>query len=363
MIPSADEPPPGTSSSKGGNLPPFMKAMVLPRIVSVNQCNTPLELVELPIPQPNSCEVLIRVLTCGVCHTELDEIEGRTAPPTLPVILGHEVVGRIARAGSAVEKLKVGDRVGVGWIHSSSGSKDENLSDAFRATGRDVNGGYAEYLTVSENYAYPIPEQFSDLHAAPLLCAGAIGYRALKLTNLQNGDRIGLTGFGGSAHIVLQLVHHQFPQTEVFVFARDAAVRQFALKMGAVWAGNTTDHSPERLDAIIDTTPAWKPVVEALANLRPGGRLVINAIRKESEDQSSLLDLSYHKHLWMEREIKTVANITRHDILEFLPIAAQIPIRPKVTAYRLEDANKALVDLKRGRVQGAKVLVMGKTTS
>jgi propanol-preferring alcohol dehydrogenase len=257
-----------------------------------------------------------------------------------------------------VTKLSNGQRVGVGWIHSSSGDRDENLSPEFKATGRDVNGGYAEYITVPETYAYPIPANFSDAEAAPLLCAGAVGYRALKLTGLKNGQRLGLTGFGGSAHLVLQVARHRFPNSEVFVFVRDQTARDFALNLGAIWAGDTAGRAPEPLDVIIDTTPAWRPVVEALANLRPGGRLVINAIRKEDHDKDSLLKVSYHDHLWMEREIKTVANVTHFDIQEFLPLAAEIPIRPEVMTYRLEDANRALVELKRGGVKGAKVLLI-----
>jgi len=332
--------------------------MVLSKIASLGEVDAPLELVDLPVPEPLPGEVLLKVSACGVCHTELDEIEGRAPPPKLPVVLGHEVVGRVERLGKAVTKLKPGDRVGVGWIHSSTGEKDENLSPEFRGTGRDVNGGYAEFMTVAEDYAYPIPDAFSDAQAAPLLCAGAIGYRALRLTNLEDGERLGLTGFGGSAHLVLQMVHHRFPNTRVFVFARDPMEREFAKELGAVWAGDTAEPSPEKLHAVIDTTPAWKPVVEALANLQPGGRLVINAIRKEAIDKEYLLNLSYQDHLWLEREIKTVANITRHDIEEFLPLAAEIPIQPEVTTYRLEEANRALMELKRGRIKGAKVLVM-----
>ena len=191
-----------------------------------------------------------------------------------------------------------------------------------------------------------------------MLCAGAIGYRALNLSNIEDGQPLGLTGFGASAHLVLQLARHRFPNSPVFVFARDADARQFALRLGAVWAGDTTDRAPEALHAIIDTTPVWKPVIEALANLRPGGRLVINAIRKENVDKQELLRVSYHEHLWMEREIKSVANITHFDIAEFLPLAGEIPIRPKVTTYPLEEANKALMELKRGRVKGAKVLLI-----
>jgi alcohol dehydrogenase, propanol-preferring len=336
----------------------LMRAMVLPKIVALQESAAPLECRDLPDPQPQPGEVRLRVAACGVCHTELDEIEGRTPPPNLPVVLGHEVVGYVEQLGKGVTKRKEGERVGVGWIHSSTGEVDENLSSAFRATGRDVNGGYAEFMTVPEDYAYPIPAAFSDVEAAPLLCAGAVGYRAVKLTGLKDGQRLGLTGFGGSAHLVLQLARHQFPNSPVYVFARDPAARDFALHLGAAWAGDTVDRAPEPLHAIIDTTPAWAPVVEALANLAPGGRLVVNAIRKEDTDKNWLLNLSYQDHLWMEREIKTVANVTHYDIKEFLPLAAEIPIRPRVTTYRLEQANRALHELKHGPVQGAKVLLV-----
>lgn len=335
-----------------------MRAMLLRRIVSLDDVDKPLEPADVPQPEPGRKEVLVRVAACGVCHTELDEIEGRTAPPQLPVVPGHEIVGRVAALGEGVTKWKTGDRVGIGWIHHSTGADDENLSPEFRATGRDVDGGYAEFVTVPEDYAFPIPDAFSDAQAAPLLCAGAIGYRSLRLTNLRDGEPLGLTGFGASAHLVLQLVKHKFPNSPVHVFARDPEARKFALELGAVWAGDTADRSPEKLQAVIDTTPAWKPVVEALANLRPGGRLVINAIRKEAGDQSYLQYLSYHEHLWMEREIKSVANITGRDIAEFLPLAAEAGIQPRVETYPLGEANRALLDLKRGRIRGAKVLVM-----
>lgn len=335
-----------------------MKAMILGRTCSLNECGEPLDCVDLPVPEPKDGEVLLRVAACGVCHTELDEIEGRTPPPSFPIVPGHEVVARVERCGRGVMKLSEGQRVGVGWIHSSSGEEFENLSPEFRATGRDVNGGYAEFMTVPENYAYPIPEVYSDVEAAPLLCAGAVGYRALKLANLRDGQRLGLTGFGGSAHIVLQLARHRYPNSPVSIFARDPAARQFAMQLGADWAGDTTDRPPEPLDAIIDTTPVWKPIVEALACLAPNGRLVVNAIRKENHDIQELTRLSYHEHLWMEREIKTVANVTQFDIREFLPLAAEIPIRPEVETYPLESANQALVDLKRKPVRGAKVLVV-----
>jgi propanol-preferring alcohol dehydrogenase len=333
-----------------------MRAMVLRRTIELSETEAPLDLVELPMAEPREGEVRIKVAACGVCHTELDEIEGRTPPPHLPVVLGHEVVGHVDALGRGATKLHEGQRVGVGWIHSSSGEVDENLSPAFRATGRDVNGGYAEYITVPEDYAYPIPENFTDAEAAPLLCAGAVGYRALRLTGMQDGQQLGLMGFGGSAHIVLQVARHLFPSSSIFVFARDDVARTFARQLGAAWAGDIADRAPELLHAIIDTTPAWRPIIESLANLRPGGRLVINAIRKEDGDKNCLQTLNYQDHLWMEREIKTVANVTHHDIREFLPLAAEIPIRPEVTTYPLDEANRALVELKRGGVKGAKVL-------
>lgn len=336
-----------------------MKAMVISRILSLTEGSEPLEAVTLPDPEPGPGEIRIQVSACGVCHTELDEIEGRTPPPHLPVVPGHEVIGRVDRLGAGATHFRVGDRVGVGWIHSSSGAPDENLSPAFRATGRDANGGYAELMTVPEDYAYPIPKVFSDLEAAPLLCAGAVGYRSLKLTGIEDGQTLGLTGFGGSAHLVLQLCRHLFPGTRVFVFARDPEARAFALRLGAVWAGETRERAPVRLDAIIDTTPAWLPVVEALANLRPGGRLVINAIRKEEGDKDALLGLSYAEHLWQEKEIKSVANVTHGDIADFLPLAAAVPLRPEVRTYRLVEANRALIELKRNPVRGSKVLVIG----
>ncbi len=336
----------------------FMRAMILPRLAALAEVDSPLELIDIPILTPNKGEILIRVAACGVCHTELDEIEGRTPPPKLPIVLGHEVVGYVESLGQGVTKHRLGERVGVGWIHFSSGQRDENLSPEFRATGRDVNGGYAEYLTVHEDYAYPIPDVFSDETAAPLLCAGAVGYRALKLADLHDGDRLGLTGFGGSAHLVLQMAKHLFPKTDVFIFARDPAAREFAKTLGAAWVGDTTETAPEALHAIIDTTPAWKPVVEAMRNLLPGGRLVINAIRKEECDKDELLNLSYHNHLWMEREIKTVANVTHFDIAEFLQLAGAIPLNPEIQLYPLEDANRALQELKHGPVKGAKVLTM-----
>jgi len=339
-----------------------MKAMVLNRLCNLEKNKTPLKLADLPDPVPGEKEILMKVLTCGVCHTELDEIEGRTPPPRLPVILGHQVVGRVEGTGPQARTYNIGDRVGVAWIYSACGqckfcrAGNENLCDEFKATGRDADGGYAEYMTVLEDFAFPIPSIFSDLEAAPLLCAGAIGYRSLRLTGLTDGQNLGLTGFGASAHLVLKMVKHRYPNAKVFVFARSERERDFSKELGAVWAGDTAKESPERLDCIIDTTPAWKPIVEALKNLEPGGRLVINAIRKEEIDKDYLRRLDYPAHLWLEKEIKSVANVSRRDVREFLELAAEIPIQPEVQKFPLEEANQALVELKTRKIRGAKVL-------
>jgi propanol-preferring alcohol dehydrogenase len=339
-----------------------MRAMVLPAIGALQENPEPLTLADLPVPQPAGGEVLIRVAVCGVCHTELDEIEGRLPPPQLPVVLGHQVVGRIEGLGERVTGLEAGERVGVAWIYFACRechwcrSGQENLCPHFRATGRDANGGYAEYMVAPAAFAYRIPEVFSDAQAAPLLCAGAIGYRSLRLAGISSGDALGLTGFGASAHLVLKMVRRRFPDTPVYVFSRTEAEQVFARELGAAWAGDTTEKSPIQLNAIIDTTPAWSPIVHALANLAPGGRLVINAIRKEGRDQDALLGLDYPAHLWLEKEIKSVANVTRQDVSEFLALAAEIPLLPEVQEYPLEEANSALADLKARRIRGAKVL-------
>lgn len=333
-----------------------MRAMVLSKTVSFDSDDRPLRLEQATDPAPDAGQVLIEVSVCGVCHTELDEIEGRTPPPVLPVIPGHEVVGRVIANGAGATRFEVGERVGVGWIHTSSGDDEENISEAFRATGRDANGGYAELMVVDENYAYPIPDVFTDAEAAPLLCAGGVGYRAFRLAGLQNGQTLGLTGFGGSGHLVLQLARHLCPDSKVFVFARSEREQAFARELGAHWSGDTDATPPEAPQAIIDTTPAWRPVLAALECLRPGGRLVINAIRKEDRDRDLMASISYERHLWLEKEIKTVANVTRADLEAFLPIAAEIPLHVEVQLYPLELANEALAELRSGHIRGAKVL-------
>lgn len=336
--------------------------MILDGVYDLSKNQQPLKLSELPIPEPGEGEILVRVNLCGVCHTELDEIEGRTPPGKYPVVPGHQVVGRVAARGKDAGRFNEGDRVGVAWIYSACGncehclSGEENLCPYFKATGRDADGGYAEYMTVPEKYAYPIPGVLSDSDASPLLCAGAIGYRSFRLTQLSEGQILGLTGFGASAHLLLIMMKRKYPGTKVFVFARNEKEREFAMSLGADWSGDTAARPPELLHAIIDTTPVWKPVVYALKHLRPGGRLVINAIRKESHDTEYLTRIKYEEHLWMEKEIKSVANVTRKDVSGFLKIAADLKIKPEIQEFNLDEANEALMELKTSKIRGAKIL-------
>ncbi len=336
--------------------------MLLHKVGALAEHPDPLELMDLARPSPKHDELLIQVSVCGVCHTELDEIEGRTPPSILPIILGHQIVGHVAELGNQVSGFTVGDRVGVAWIFSTCGSceyclkGDENLCANFRATGRDAHGGYAEFTTAPADFVFRIPTSLTDVEAAPLLCAGAIGYRSLRLTGLRDGQNLGLTGYGASAHLVQKMVKSLYPNSDVYVFARSEKEQKFSRELGAVWAGDTSDTPPEKLQSIIDTTPVWKPVVEALRNLAPGGRLVINAIRKEAIDKDYLLRLDYEEHLWQEKEIKSVANVSRRDVSEFLNLAAEMNIHPEIQEYRIQDANEALNDMKSGNIKGAKVL-------
>lgn len=338
--------------------------MLLDQVFDLSQNQAPLRFADVPVPVPAAGEVLVRVSVCAVCHTELDEIEGRTPPPRYPVIPGHQVVGIVEDTGDDVPADMIGRRVGVGWIFSACGdcqhcdAGNENLCARFLATGRDHHGGYAEYLCVPHDFAIPVPDALEDLDAAPLFCAGAIGYRSLNLTGIEDGQRLGLTGFGASGHLVMHLVRHRYPNTPVYVFARDESEQAFARELGAVWAGGTGDSPPLPLHAIIDTTPAWRPIVAALGALAPGGRLIINAIRKEAADQQALAGLDYPRDLWMEKEIKSVANVTRRDITEFLRIAADAGIQSTSETFALERANEALVQIKRGGIRGAKVLAV-----
>lgn len=330
-----------------------MKAQILKSISPVE--SRPLELVESPVPQPKAKEVLVKISACGVCHTELDEIEGRLQPK-LPVVLGHEIVGTVEALGPEATRWRVGDRVGIAWINSACGQcrfcreGNENLCPEFKGTGCHADGGYAQYVAVSEDYAYLIPDRFSDTQAAPLLCAGAIGFRDLRLSGIKPGQTLGLFGFGASAHIVLQVARYWGCQ--VFVFTRSAEHRALAQRLGAAWTGTAEDAPPQKVNCAIDFTPVGETVPYALRVLEKGGRLVIAVIRK----RTPIPPLDYARLLWDEKEIKSVANITRKDAQDFLPLAAEIPIIPEVQEFKLEEANEALILLKQGQIQGAAVL-------
>lgn len=339
-----------------------MKAWVIEKVVNLKDTKAPLKLVELEDPIPEANEIVVKVYACGVCHTEIDEIEGRAEPSFFPMVPGHQVVGEVVEVGKEVKRFKKGDRVGAGWIYWACGeckfckNELENLCPNFKATGKDAYGGYAEYFKISEDFAFLLPESLSYEEAAPLFCAGAIGYRSLRLTSIENGENLGLVGFGASAHLVLKVVRYLFPEVKVFVFARSQKEREFALNLGAFWAGVIEEVPPKKMHAAIDTTPVWKPPLSILKYLLPSGRLVINAIRKEEVDKAELLKLDYSQDLWLEKEIKSVANVTRKDIAEFLNLAGKIPLKPEIQIYSFEKANEALLDIKERKIKGAKVL-------
>jgi propanol-preferring alcohol dehydrogenase len=330
-----------------------MKAQVLNKIAPVEE--KPLQLLEVPVPQLKDGEILVKVSICGVCHTELDEIEGRL-PTMLPVIPGHQIVGRVSASGKGANRFKIGDRVGIAWINSACGkchfclAGNENLCADFKGTGCQADGGYAEYTIVNEKFAYPIPPKFSDAQAAPLLCAGAIGYRDLQLSGIKPGQTLGLFGFGSSAHIVIQLAKYQ--GCYVFVFTRGAEHRRLARELGADWTGAPEENAPRKVDCAVDFTPVGETIPLALNALEKSGRLVIAVIRKNT----LVPPMDYAQLLWNEKEIKSVANITRRDVEEFLPLAAKIPIISKVQEFNLNQANEALLSLKQGNVRAAAVL-------
>jgi alcohol dehydrogenase, propanol-preferring len=339
-----------------------MKAFVIASLSAAGGHGDALVARELPVPVPGPRMVRIRVTVCGVCHTELDEIDGRTPPTRVPRVPGHQVVGVVDAVGEGVEEAWLQTRVGVAWIFRACGvctfcvSGRENLCERFEATGRDADGGYAEFMVAPVEFVFRLPPSLGDESAAPLLCAGAIGTRSLRLTHLTDGQVLGLTGFGASAHLVLMMARRLYPSSPVFVFARGEEDRAFARALGAAWAGDTAETPPDHMHAVIDTTPAWRPVVCALEHLVPGGRLVINAIRKADADKPELLHLDYARHLWMEKTVQSVANVTRADVQACLDLAASMPLHPSVTLYALDAANAALADLRAGRGHGAKVL-------
>jgi len=336
-----------------------MKAMILDGPSPIEA--KPLKLADFPTPVPKDNQILVKVSVCGACHTDLDEAEGRLAPTKSPIVPGHQVVGKVIGKGKAVTRFRIGDRVGITWLFSSCGQCEfcragrENLCQKAEWTGKDADGGYAEFTVVGEDCAYPIPERFSDSQAAPLLCAGVIGYRTLRLAGVTDGQKVGLFGFGASAHIVIQIIKHKFPNCSVFVFTKTAQHAELAKALGAAWTGFSGDQPPVKLDKIMDFTPAGECVRDALGVLDRGGRLVINAIRKET----AVPPLDYAQYLWLEKEIKSVANVTRKDAQEFLPLAAEIPIVPTIEEFPLEQANEVLCSMKNSKLRAAAVLRVG----
>ena len=314
----------------------------------------PLALCDLPVPAPAAGQVRVRVSCCGVCRTDLHIVEGDLKPHKLPLVPGHQIVGVVDAVGHDVGELSEGDRVGVPWLHSTDGECDycrrelENLCDRARFTGYDVNGGYADYMAVGEQFAYRLPERFDDEHVAPLLCAGVIGYRSYRLTNVASGDRIGLYGFGGSAHIVLQIARHL--GNEVFVFTRSPAHQELALKLGAAWVGDAKQDPPAKLDAAILFAPVGALYVDALRVLRKAGTVVSAGIH-----MSPIPEFDY-RLLYEERMLRSAANSTRQDVREFLELAAEVPVQTSTEMFGLEQANEALLALKQSRIDGAAVL-------
>ena len=329
-----------------------MRALLLESPHSAD--NSPLRLADIPLPQPGSGEVRVRIRCCAVCHTDLHIVEGDLPLPKIPIVPGHQIVGTVDALGSGVDKLKAGDRVGIPWLYSTDGTcpycrrQTENLCDQARFTGYHEHGGYAEYCVVREDFAHPIPAAFSDEHAAPLLCAGVIGYRAYRLSGAQPGQRLGLYGFGASAHLVLQLARHQ--GCEGYVFTRSRTHREVAEQLGAVWIGAAEDNPPHPLDAAIIFAPAGSLVPQALRVLGKAGTLALAGI---TMTEIPALDYAL---LYQERVVRSVANSTRQDCREFLRVAAEIPIQPRIQLYPLADANRALQDLKHSRLEAAGVL-------
>jgi propanol-preferring alcohol dehydrogenase len=318
----------------------------------------PLKMVDLPPPAPGPGQVLVRVSVCGICHTDLHTVEGELPLQRLPVIPGHQVVGQVAECGPGVSRLKVGDRVGLAWLFHTCGSCPfcasgrENLCPEAQFTGLHADGGFAEQVVAYEDFLYPLPEGFPDQAAAPLLCAGIIGYRALKLSDIKPRGRLGLFGFGASAHIAIQVARHWGCQ--VFVFTRSPGHQRLAKDLGAAWVGTIQDSPPAPLDSGIIFAPAGSLVPEALALLNRGGTLTLAGIY-----MSSIPSLDYDKHLYYEKTVRSVTASTREDGRELLKLAPQIPIVTRVVPFPLKAANEALELLKAGQIDGAGVLVVG----
>ena len=327
--------------------------MLLKKFAPIDQ--DPLQLVDLPVPEPGPEDVLLRIKVCGVCHTDLHTVEGELPEVKLPIIPGHQVVGTVEKMGEKASRFKERERVGVAWLYSSCtecgycARENENLCESARFTGYHVNGGYAEYIVVPEKFAYVIPEVFSDEEASPLLCAGIIGYRALRLSEVKPGQRLGLYGFGASAHVAIQVAVHWGCQ--VYVFTRSDEHRKLAEKLGAVWTGTSKDEPPTKMDSSIIFAPAGELVLDALRVLDKGGTVALAGIY-----MTPIPEMDYMKYLYHERTLRSVANATRQDGEELLKIAAEIPIRTTTQAFSLEEANKALNFLKEGKINGAAIL-------
>ncbi len=331
-----------------GELP--MRAMVL------EQQNHPLTLQDLPIPSPLPNQLLIKVHTCGVCRTDLHILDGELSEPNLPLVLGHQIVGTIEKTGPNIKNFSVGQRIGVPWLGGSCqhcsycNAGNENLCDEATYTGYQINGGYAEYCVANEDYCFPIPSDYPDLQAAPLLCAGLIGYRSYRMTG--DAKRIGFYGFGAAAHILIQLALYEGKEVYAFTREGDTAGQDDAKNCGAVWSGDSTQAPPELLDAAIIFAPIGPLIPKSLKHLRKGGVVVCAGIH-----MSEIPSFPY-SDLWGERVIRSVANLTRKDGEEFLDLAPKVPIRTEVKAYQLEEANQALEDFRNGQLAGSAVLVI-----
>ncbi len=332
-------------------VPDEMTAMVL------DEPNTPLVRRQVPVPHPEPTQVLLKVRACGVCRTDLHLVDGELPEGPLPIIPGHEIVGEVVALGSEVDRFERGERVGVPWLGWTCGHcrycrmGRENLCDNARFTGYTVNGGYAQYTVADQRYCFSIPESFADAPAAPLLCAGLIGYRSLRMCG-DEARRVGLYGFGAAAHILAQILVHQ--DREVYAFSRpgDDASQAFARRLGAVWAGGSDQRPPQELDAAIIFAPVGPLVPAALRAVRKGGRVVCGGIH-----MSDIPSFPY-EILWQEREIRSVANLERRDGEELLDIAPRVPVKTEVTTLPLVEANEALRRLREGELEGAAVLVM-----
>jgi len=334
-----------------------MKAMVLERIDRIE--TGPLRLRELPLPEPPEGYLRVQVRCCAICRTDLHVIEGELPQAKLPLVPGHQVVGVVDAVGPECRQFRLGDRVGIAWLRQTCGQCEfcragkENLCEAAQFTGYHADGGYAEYALVREDFAYRIPEVFSDQEAAPLLCAGIIGYRAFRRAQVPEGGRLALYGFGSSAHVVLQLA--QARGCEVFVVSRGEKHRQLARRMGADWVGESAEQLPCKVQSAIIFAPAGELVLPALVGLQKGGVLALAGIY-----MTPIPQMEYQRHVFYERDIRSVTSNTREDGQELLAEAARIPIRPHTTVYPLADANRALQDLKADRIAGTGILVMGR---